>query len=336
MGGCGLRMRRAVAGIIWSIAMSWTAPALAQDPGDGALSLLRARLGAEARESAGHVGVAAIDLASGRAVSVNGGERFPMASTVKVAIAAVFLQGVESGRTGLDRLYARPLGGGRGRGRRGAPASLTGAVLLERMLTVSDNNAADILLSAIGGTQAVDRWLRTADVVGQRVDRSIAQLLSDRETRTRLRVGHGRHRRWVTVRVPRADRAGDTRDSSTPEAMAALLAKLRDGQLLDPARTAYLFDVMARCRTGPRRIRGMLPPGTAVAHKTGTLDGVTDDVGIVDLPDGHRLAVAVFVHGRGGPAAHDRTIARVARLLYDGFGGLPADDGGIRRMGRIL
>ena len=56
-----------------------------------------------------------------------------------------------------------------------------------------------------------------------------------------------------------------------------------------------------------------------MAHKTGTLWGVTDDVGIVRLPDGRHLAVAFFVTGPEGHAAHAKLIARMMRTIYDGY-----------------
>ena len=288
-----------------------------------ALVALKARLDAEIRASPARVGLAAIDLTTGDMISVNGSDRFPMASTVKVAIAAAFLRGVQDGALSLDRTYAMPaaerrMARGLGDMRIGGRAQ-SGAQLIEAMLTRSDNAAADIVLAAIGGTRGLEDWLRTTGVSGQRVDRSIAQLLSDHETRKRLRVGRGRHRHWITVSVPRAAARGDVRDSSTPEAMAALLVKLRSGELLDARRTDYLFDVMARCRTGPRRIRGLLPAGTPVAHKTGTMNGITGDVGIIGLPNGHHLAVALFETGGGGVRAHDRKIAQLSRMLYEGF-----------------
>ena len=301
-------------------------------PLDPALANLQARVSAAAHGGSARVGLAAIDLASGQMISVNGAERFPMASTVKVAIAAAFLHGVQKGMLSLDAFYAMPSVEQRMAGRLGdmrrTRRSLSGAQALELMLTRSDNSAADILLHAIGGTAGVGRWLEQAGVAGQRVDRSIAQLLSDRETRKTVRVGHGRHRHTISVAVSRAPTPGDQRDSSTPEAMAALLVKLRDGKLLDSTRTAYLFEIMSRCRTGANRIRGLLPPGTPVAHKTGTLDGVTDDVGIVNLPNGHQLAIAIFEVGRGGAAAHDRSIAQLSRLLYDGFAASPQSASG--------
>jgi beta-lactamase class A len=73
---------------------------------------------------------------------------------------------------------------------------------------------------------------------------------------------------------------------------------------------------MAQCQTGKNRMRALLPSGTPVEHKTGTLNGLTDDVGFISLPDGRRIAVAIFA--RGG-ANRPRTIAEAARAIYDGF-----------------
>jgi len=307
-----------------------TLAAYAERPLSADLATLRSRLIDLTQGSRERVGLAAIDLATGEMVSVRGDERFPMASTVKVAIAAVFLRDVQAGHFDLDQRFGMSGSQRRMAGRvgnmRAYRGSFTGAQLVERMLIESDNSAADILLDAVGGPRAIGTWLTTVGVAGQRMDRSIAQLLADHEVRKRERVGRRHHKHWITVSVPRAAPTGDVRDSSTPEAMSLLLAKLRGGQLLDAERTRYLFDVMARCRTGSRRIRGLLPAGTPVAHKTGTLNGITDDVGIISLPNGHDLAVAIFEQGRAGPAAHDRSIARISRMLYDGFDANSAGD----------
>jgi beta-lactamase class A len=72
---------------------------------------------------------------------------------------------------------------------------------------------------------------------------------------------------------------------------------------------------MSRCETGKNRMKALLP-GVPIEHKTGTLDGLADDVGFITLPDGRRVAVAIFT--RGG-ADRPRTIAETARAIYDGF-----------------
>lgn len=226
--------------------------------------------------SSGDVGIAALDLNNGTSVSIRGNEPFPMASTVKVAVAALYLAQVDHGRRSLDdRISGQPARG-----------------LMERMLIHSDNQATDILLKDIGGPRALHDWLQQNGMTGVRVDRTIAQLLSDRRNL------------W------------DRRDSSTPQAMVELLKRIYQAELIKPASRDYLLGLMSRCETGKNRIRALLPTGTPVEHKTGTLDGLTDDVGFITMPDGHRIVVAVFA--RGG-ANRPRTIAEAARAIYDGF-----------------
>jgi beta-lactamase class A len=99
-------------------------------------------------------------------------------------------------------------------------------------------------------------------------------------------------------------------------AMVDLLRKIYKAEIIRPQSRDYLLDVMARCKTGKNRIRALLPFGTPVEHKTGTLSGYTSDVGFISLPDGRRIAVAMFA--RGG-SNRPRTIAEAARTIYDGF-----------------
>ncbi|WP_258044913.1 serine hydrolase [Sphingomonas citricola] len=224
----------------------------------------------------GEYGVAALDLRDGASVAVNGDMPFAMASTVKLAIAAAFLADVDAGRRSLDDVVG---------GRRASDA-------MELMIVRSDNHAADQLLAAVGGPAVIQGWLNAHGFAGIRVDRTIAQLLRER--------GH----------------LADVKDVATPTAMVALLSRLEDATVLTARSSGYLFGLMRRCMTGTRRIRALLPPGTTVEDKTGTLDGVTNDVGFITMPDGHRVAIAIFA--RGG---RDRQpgIAAIARLVYDRF-----------------
>jgi beta-lactamase class A len=222
------------------------------------------------------VGIAALDLSSGESISVQGNVAFPMASTVKVAVAALYLAQVDHGRRSLDDMI-------RGQSARS---------LMRRMLIHSDNHATDILLKDLGGPRAVHEWLHDNGMTGLRVDRTIAQLLSDKRDL------------W------------DHRDSSTPMAMVELLRRIYRAELIKPESRNYLLDLMAQCQTGKNRIKSLLPNGTPVEHKTGTLNGLSDDVGFITMPDGRRIAVAIFT--RGG-SNRPRTIAEAARAIYDGF-----------------
>ncbi len=199
-----------------------------------------------------------------------------MASTVKVAVAALYLAQVDHGRRSLDDT----INGYSARG------------LMARMLIHSDNRATDMLLANLGGPQRLHSWLQDNGVTGLRVDRTIAQLLGSRRDL------------W------------DRRDSSTPVAMVDLLRRIYKAELITPESRNYLLDLMAQCQTGKNRMKALLPAGTPVEHKTGTLDGLADDVGFITLPDGRRVAVAIFT--RGG-ADRPRTIAETARTIYDGF-----------------
>ena len=249
-------------------------PALAtSSPG---LSGLEQQLSRLVATTPGEVGIAALDLRDGAMVSVNGETPFPMASTVKLAIAATYLSNVDHGRLSLDdMIYGR-----------------SARSLMNLMITRSDNRAADQLLGSVGGPTAVQQWLRGTGVTGIRMDRTIAQLLSARRN------------------------LDDLRDSSTPMAMLAFLRKLDGGNLLQPASKAVLLDLMSRCATGTHRIRALLPAGTRVEDKTGTLTGLTADVGYITLPDGHKVALVVFAR-RG--VERQFAIAAAARRIYDGF-----------------
>jgi beta-lactamase class A len=99
------------------------------------------------------------------------------------------------------------------------------------------------------------------------------------------------------------------------------MLKIWKNELLSKQNSAYLLDIMYRCETGKNRIKGLLPPGTAVAHKTGTYAGTTNDVGIIDLPDGTHVAIAAYVKKSAkieGPDL-ERTIAQASRAVYDYF-----------------
>jgi beta-lactamase class A len=120
--------------------------------------------------------------------------------------------------------------------------------------------------------------------------------------------------------LPNMAFAADPRDTSTPRAMNDLLYAIHQAKALKPGSSAALIAIMARCKTGKARLAGMLPPGTMIAHKTGTLNGLGNDAGIISLPDGRMFAISVFVmKDRRGHVLRDRIMAEVARAAYDYF-----------------
>lgn len=318
------------------IAYAQTSPSASKSTGV-ATQRLQQELERIATLAKGKVGICAVHLESGRQVGINLQERFPMASTVKVAIAVQLFTMIEKGELSLmtmvdlkpsdlhpgsgtlDVLFAKP----------GVQLSVQN--LLELMMVISDNSATDILLRLVGGTEAVQNRLKTLGVQGMSVDRTIIQLLADLDGITLPPADQwtlGFYARLDSATTPEMKRAAvaklntDPRDTSTPTAMVDLLTKLYQGKALKPESRALLLGVMERCRGGLARLKGYLPPSTVVAHKTGSLDGsATDDVGIITLPgDAGHIAIAVFVGASPQPLAErEQTIAHVTRAIYDYF-----------------
>jgi beta-lactamase class A len=256
----------------------------------------------------GRIGVAAIDLTTGEQISVLGDQRFPLASTSKIAIVATFLEGVDQGKWKLtdefpllSRLPSKkssdepaPMQEGK---------KYQAIDLIEMAITRSHNEATDGLLYVVGGPDAVNDWARRAGIPDFSLNRYIATLVRD--------DGEVDPARQI-----------DLRDSVTPLAMAQMLKGFHEGKWLSPQSRAVLLGAMERCKTGSARIPGQLPEGVIVAHKTGSLYNTSSDVGIITGPDGRSIALAVYVTGgkNNKTYRYDR-IATIARAVYDGYAG---------------
>lgn len=260
--------------------------------------------------SVGRIGVAAVDLATGQEISILGDQRFPMASTSKIAIAAVFLEGVEKGKWSLtsefplmiptaSKKYSTAVAPVR------AGDYLPAIDLIELMITRSSNPATDALLKVVGGPQVVNAWARRNGIREFSLDRDIATLVRD----------DGEFDPATHI---------DRRDSATPRAMVDLLAGLYQGRFLASSSREILLGAMSRTRTGVRRIKGMMPADAQVLHKTGSLNNTSSDIGIVKMPDGRAFAVAIYVTGQGSRGEREARIAAIARALYDGYREAPA------------
>lgn len=318
----------------WLVALLWAGPS-AWAQGDASLARLEREIARLASIAGGRVGVAAVHIETGRWVALNPQERFPMASTYKVPIAIALLERVDRGELRLDALV--PIDTSDVSPGSGTLADLfqhPGVALsvrnhLELMMLISDNTATDVCLRLVGGPEAVTERLRAWGIEGIGVHRPTKRLIADwlgLEDQTApwsiARFRSAQARLSPEVRQAAAARFdADERDTATPVAMAELLRKLFLGHFLSPGSTALLLDIMYRCRTGPNRLLGLLPAGTRVAHKTGTIGGTLNDVGIIALPDGAgHVAIAVFIKSSDrDTATRERAIAEIARAVHDYF-----------------
>lgn len=290
------------------------------------------------RTSGGELGVTATVVESGRTVSYRGGERFPMASTFKLAVALAVLARVDSGRISLDdsiRLTPADYRLGPSPVTEGLPSgggAVTVRRMVETMMRFSDNTATDALMRHVGGPAAVQAHLQARGVEGIRVDRYEGQVFLDyngvRQGPPPAEWTPQRIQRMIDS-VPQAEKQAardrffaDPRDTATPDGWAQLLIQLQRGDGISPQSREFVLDAMRRSPTGTRRIRAGVPPGTEVADKTGTIGRTTNDVGLVTLPDGTHVALAVFV--RNSTKANDQVepaLAAAASAVYAYFAG---------------
>jgi beta-lactamase class A len=264
-----------------------------------------------AAETGGTVGAAALHLGSGRRVSLHGDERFPLASVCKLPIAMHILAMADEdklSRTASIEVEQRDVVphvsevAERWPKQRSFPLD----ELLLLMVAKSDNTAVETLYRIGGGAPAIDARLRGWHLDGIRIDRSERQCNRDAD-----------------ASMPRF--IADPRDTGTPDGTVQLSQRLFHGEVLSAPSTARMVEILQATTTGPGRIKGLLPAGTVVAHKTGTtgdagnLNGSTNDVGVIALPKG-QLALAVYVKGstRDLPS-REMVIARIAKAAFDSF-----------------
>jgi len=169
--------------------------------------------------------------------------------------------------------------------------------LLQGTVGQSDNVAADILLRVVGGPKVVNDYIASLGVVGFH--------LLDGE-HTLHREIQAQYRNWFE-----------------PAGAVQLLRRISDRSPLTVEHTSLLLAWM-QATTQTKRLQGDLPVGTRVAHKSGTSDvdnglaHATNDIGLITLPDGRRLAIAVFVtDSTADDATRDKVIARIGRAAYD-------------------
>ncbi|HZX10498.1 MAG TPA: class A beta-lactamase [Acidobacteriota bacterium] len=298
---------------------------------------LRAEIARFEKKTGGSVGVGAVHLESGRSFYHNKDIRYPMASTFKIPIAVKLLSLVEKGEIQLSDMIEikksdlHPGSGTLSRLLDDPGVILSVQNLLELMLLISDNSATDICLKYVGGSKSVTQKMREIGIMDMDISRptyvAIANFLgitsvneeepySDDDVVKELRQLSKEQREQAAESFSK-----DNRDTSTPLAMAKLLEKIWNKEILSQEISEYLRDIMKRCQTGDARLKGILPSGTTVCHKTGTIGGSTNDVGIIELPgDAGNLITVIFIkEAQVDNEQSEKVIAQIARTLYDYF-----------------
>jgi len=258
-------------------------------------------------QSQGTIGAAALDLQTGERIDINGDQPFPMQSVYKLPIAMAAFAQADAGKFRLDHqvtlkpsdyapknIYS-PI---RDQNPNGGTFSILD--LIKPTVSISDNSTSDYLMKFIGGPTAVSAYLND---IGS----------------TQILVKNYEHE-------IQSDWSIQYKNSSTPYAMVDLLAKLHRGDALSTSSREALLQIMRDTTTGPGRLKGRLPKTIIVAHKTGTsgvhngISAATNDAGIITLPDGRHIAIAVFVmDSKANEATRDEAIANIATAAVKYF-----------------
>lgn len=279
---------------LWLLIFLSAVPVVAQQA-------LRQRIREIATDAHGKVVVACSLPGTTLNCDLNPTSRPPMQSVFKLPLALTILHQVEDGRVSLDQaipfrssdlILPKPYSPLQDKyPQAGVDVPLRD--LLKMTVTFSDNTAADILLRLAGGPKVVNDYIASLGVTGFHL----------RDDERALHREHGlQYRNWFE-----------------PRGAVELLRRISNHPPLNAEHTALLLTWMSGASS---RLGGDLPNGTEVAHKSGTSDvdngitAATNDIGLITLPDGRQVAIAVFItDSTADDATRLKIIARIGRVV---------------------
>lgn len=269
--------------------------------------VLKNRLHAMVRSADGDIGIAVMGLEDNDTISVHGAHHYPMQSVYKLHLGMAVLQQIEEKRHSLqEQIHVTqkdllptysPL-------RKEHPEGefdLTLKELVHGAVSLSDNNACDILFRLIGGTQTVNDYIHNLGI------NDVSIVATEEEMSRDWNV---QFTNWTT-----------------PRSALQLLEILYRNKALSPVYSELLLKEMRSTPRGNNRIKGLLPAGTVVAHKPGTsntneqgVTAATNDIGIVTLPSGKHVALAIFVsNSKSSDDDRAHMIAELSKVVWDYF-----------------
>jgi len=269
--------------------------------------LLRNRIEQIVSDKQAIIGVSIIGDDGKDTVSLNGNRHFPMQSVFKLHIALTVLSEIDNGRFSLEQkikidkkdllpdLYS-PI-------REEYPNGVTLSIseILGYTVSASDNVGCEVLLNLIGGPKVVEEYCKENGIT----DISIKFNEVEQQANWDLQFQN-----WTT-----------------PKAANEVLEKFyyNKNKLLSQNNYDFVWKVMRETETGEGRLKGQLPKGTIVAHKTGSsgtnkegLTAAVNDIGIVFLPNGKHFFISVFVtNSKENAETNEKIIADIAKATYD-------------------
>lgn len=255
------------------------------------------------------VGISIIGDDGKDTISINGVRHFPMQSVFKLHIALAVLSEIDNGKFSLDQkieinkkdllpdLYS-PISEEYPNG-----VTLPISEILDYTVSSSDNAGCEVLLRLIGGPKVVEEYCKKNGI------KDISIKFNEVEQQANWDL---QFQNWTT-----------------PIAANELLEKFyyNKNKLLSQKNYDFVWKVMRATKTGKDRLKGQLPKGTIVAHKTGSsgtnkegLTAAVNDIGVVFLPNGKHFFISVFVtNSKENAEANEKIIADISKVTWDYF-----------------
>jgi len=255
-----------------------------------------------------NVGFAMLGIESNDSLSIKGNDHFPMQSVFKFHLALAVMDLVDQGKLKTDQeIFIKksdlklntwsPIKDKYPNGN----VNMKLGEILSYTVSRSDNNGCDILFGLIGGTKKANEFIHKKGIT----DISIVATESEM------------HKDWDI----------QFKNWTSPWATVQILKKFSQKTVVSESSTDYLMKLMVETSTGADRLKGMLPKGTEVAHKTGWSGrddkGITaafNDIGIVTLPNGNHYAIAVYItNSTESDESNTAIISGISKLVWDYF-----------------
>jgi len=267
---------------------------------------LKKKIEAISKDAKGIVGVGIMDLTSRETILINEKHKFPMQSVFKFPLGMTVLDQVDKGKLTLDQKIHitkedlnpdtwSPLQKKYPEGN----VDVTIEELLSYTVSNSDNNTCDILFKLVGGPDKVQDYMRELGIKEMNIVATEAGM---------SKGWNVQYTNWCR-----------------PSAMLKLLDVFYQGKNLSKTSSDFLWKIMTETTTGPNKMKGLLPAGAKVAHKTGAsgtndkgIMAATNDVGIMTLPNSKQIAVVVYVSDTPvDEKTRDGVIAQIAKAAWD-------------------
>ena len=252
------------------------------------------------------IGVAILGIEDKDSLTINKNTYYPMQSVYKLHLALAVLHEVDKGKLALNQpvlitkrdLLPNTWSPMRDKYPEGN-VSLPLSEILGYSVSKSDNNACDILFRLIGGTKKVHKYIRKLGI------KNVSIVATEEEM----------SKEWSIQFT----------NKTRPFSAVQLLEKFYNTPILSKETQGFLWKTLVETTTGPHKIKGLLPVGTVVGHKTGAsginkegITGASNDIGIVSLPNGKHFAIAVFVaNSKENNETNEKTIAEITKATWD-------------------